>query len=149
MCSAAKKRTLHRPEGIGPSRHELSIKTGGLPHGGPPAFDNNPSGRAAQNSRPDPFRLFSGAGLPDTPGFGLHFERREALDDVFVAVLRSIVDDGHLLFRQVDPHVLDPLAERRHVVHDLLHAVFAVDVGCEDRRDDLFLGGAVSKLKFY
>ena len=75
----------------------------------------------------------------DTHGFGLDLDRLETLDDVFDVVLRSIEDHGHLLGLQVGLHVLHALAERRHVVHDLLHAVVAVDVGAEHHGRRRFL----------
>ena len=62
------------------------------------------------------------------------------IDDILVAVFRGIVDHGHLLLGQVDLHVLDALAERGDIIHDLLDTVFTVDVGRENRRHRLFVG---------
>ena len=70
----------------------------------------------------------------------IHIYRSKTLDDIIVAVFRGIVDHGHLLLGQVDLHVLDALAERGDIVHDLLDTVFTVDVGRENRRHRLFVG---------
>ena len=46
----------------------------------------------------------------------------------------------HPLQSFADLHVLDALAERGDIVHDLLDTVFTVDVGRENRRHRLFVG---------
>ena len=71
-------------------------------------------------------------------GLSLYLQRGQPLDNVGVAVVFGVVGDGHRLMLNIYLHVLDALAERRHVVHNLFPTLTTSDVGLEYRC--LFLG---------
>ena len=73
--------------------------------------------------------------------FRLYFERFEGVNHLLNIVFGSIIDDRYFLFGKIDLYVLDAFAQDWHVVHNLLHAVVAVDVRCKNNGLDLFLHG--------